>query len=235
VTRLLVSVRNAEEARTALDAGVDLIDVKEPSRGSLGAAAPCVVADVVAAVAGRLPVSAALGELLAADDGDAIQRAAAIPPGVRFAKLGLAGCGELPDWRDRWSAALRALPPGIAAVAVAYADWRAASAPPPREVVAAAVQLGCRAMLIDTFDKCGGDLFGNLAVHEVRDVVEQARADGLLAVLAGSLVGHALRQAIELRPDYVAVRGAACRGRRDARLDGALTAALVANLSKAVV
>ena len=72
MTRLLVSVRSADEARTALAAGVDLIDVKEPARGSLGAASPGVVADVVGAVAGRVPVSAALGELFEAGDFNAI-------------------------------------------------------------------------------------------------------------------------------------------------------------------
>ncbi len=42
MTRLLVSVRSAAEAEIALSAGADLIDVKEPSRGSLGAADPAV-------------------------------------------------------------------------------------------------------------------------------------------------------------------------------------------------
>jgi uncharacterized protein (UPF0264 family) len=36
--RLLVSVANAAEARTALEGDADIIDVKDPSRGSLGMA-----------------------------------------------------------------------------------------------------------------------------------------------------------------------------------------------------
>ena len=55
MTRLLVSVRSAEEAADAVSAGADLIDVKEPSAGSLGAATPEVVAAVMEAVAGRRP------------------------------------------------------------------------------------------------------------------------------------------------------------------------------------
>ena len=42
MSRLLVSVRSAAEAEVALGAGADLIDVKEPSRGSLGAADPAL-------------------------------------------------------------------------------------------------------------------------------------------------------------------------------------------------
>ena len=37
-SRLLVSVRSAAEAEIALHGGADLIDVKEPTRGSLGRA-----------------------------------------------------------------------------------------------------------------------------------------------------------------------------------------------------
>jgi uncharacterized protein (UPF0264 family) len=64
MTRLLVSVRDAAEARAVLDAGAHLIDVKEPRRGSLGAADGRQVADVLNTVAGRVPVSAAMGELI---------------------------------------------------------------------------------------------------------------------------------------------------------------------------
>ena len=38
VTKLLISVRNSTEAALAAQAKVDLIDIKEPSQGSLGAA-----------------------------------------------------------------------------------------------------------------------------------------------------------------------------------------------------
>lgn len=62
--QLLVSVRNAEEAVQAADSGADIIDVKEPEFGSLGFAGGATIREVVDAVAGRIPVSAALGECL---------------------------------------------------------------------------------------------------------------------------------------------------------------------------
>ena len=39
-TRVLASVRSLEEARIALDAGVDINDLKAPARGALGAVEP---------------------------------------------------------------------------------------------------------------------------------------------------------------------------------------------------
>ena len=46
--RLLVSVVSAEEARRALAGGADIIDVKDPGEGALGAPAPRVLSEVVA-------------------------------------------------------------------------------------------------------------------------------------------------------------------------------------------
>src|SRR5437870_6982957 len=60
---LLVSVRSASEAEAALAGGAHLIDVKEPGRGPLGRADDATIAAVVQRVAGRRPVSVALGEL----------------------------------------------------------------------------------------------------------------------------------------------------------------------------
>ncbi len=65
--QLLVSVRNAAEAIAAVEGGADIIDVKEPNRGSLGCAAPAVIREIGAVVRGSLfsqrPLSVALGEL----------------------------------------------------------------------------------------------------------------------------------------------------------------------------
>ena len=60
---LLVSVRNADEARIALAGGADVIDVKEPIADRWGRPTR-TVADVVAAVGERAPISMAVGELL---------------------------------------------------------------------------------------------------------------------------------------------------------------------------
>src|SRR5207248_4650901 len=84
--KLLVSVRNRAEAEAALAGGADLIDVKEPKRGALGAADARTLAAVVAAVAGRRPVSAALGELR-----ETFWKGPPALPGLAYVKWGLAG------------------------------------------------------------------------------------------------------------------------------------------------
>ena len=214
MARLLVSVRNVDEARVALRAGVHLIDVKEPSRGSLGRAERSVVDEIVAAVGKAAPVSMALGEL--ATDGGLSGGVTAA--GVSYVKLGLAGMADEPDWPERWRRAVE--PMGrVAVVAVVYADWPAARAPRPERVLMEACRLGCRALLIDTFDKSAGSLLSHWPIDDLSAFVAEIRRRAMLAVLAGSLDGDAIDRVLSLAPDYIAVRGAACRGGRGGTVD----------------
>jgi hypothetical protein len=217
---LLVSVRNAAEALAALAGGADVIDVKEPDRGPLGAADASTLAAVVRAVAGRLPVTAALGELI-----ELIRiKRQPICHGVSFFKIGLAGCRSLPNWRSHWRDAIAAVGPSCregpraaspaAPAAVAYADWRVADAPEPEDVMQAALELGCPALLVDTWSKSTGSLFAHWPLEEVGKFVQSARSRGLHVVLAGSLETESLLAAAGLAPDLVAVRRAACDGGR---------------------
>lgn len=222
ITRLLVSVRSADEAEQCLDAGVDLIDIKEPMHGSLGAAELDTVADVVARIAGRAPLSVALGELV---------EARGLPPHfageVRFAKFGMADCAHRPDWHDRWRAAIERLPARVAPVAVGYADWKSAGAPPPEVILERAKSLNCQAFLIDTFDKRAGDLLAHLSEQQLNGLLQAARRARLLCVFAGSLCLGAIERLSPLAPDYFAVRGAACGGKRCDALDAARLRELV--------
>lgn len=223
-TRLLVSVRDPLEARDALDAGADLIDVKEPRRGALGAVDTEVLRQIVQSVAGHVPVSAALGELLS--EGRA--GAGALPPGVALAKFGLAGCGGRADWPTRLRDAVAALRHETRGVAVIYADHLAADSPPADEVIQHGRSAGCRAVLVDTHDKRAGGLLELWTLDECRRVIEQIRASGMMAVMAGSLTAPSIARILPLAPDYVAVRGAACRDSREGALDGDLVRELVA-------
>lgn len=217
---LLVSVRGAAEAVEALAGGADVIDVKEPKRGSLGAADASTIAEVVRAVNGRAAVTAALGELNELVSGGLGFHPATAPPGIALIKIGLAGCRANPDWICAWRDAIAAvLANGRALasrpVAVVYADWEAANAPAPSEVLNAAVQVRCPALLVDTWDKSSGSLFDHWPAMGLRSYVDEVRSRGIRVVLAGSLSACAVGEAVRLKPDLIAVRTAACDGGRD--------------------
>jgi uncharacterized protein (UPF0264 family) len=234
MTRLLISVRDLAEARAVLAIdGVDLIDVKQPSLGSLGRADPEVVRAVIAAAAGRLPVSAACGELMDAD-----QHAAPHGGGwngAEYFKFGLAGAASSANWSDRWAKAVQSVrrssgshPPRP--VAVVYADWRAADAPRPDEVIEVGATVGCEAALLDTCWKSHGPITDLWTTAQIEAFVQNARRRGMLAVVGGSLTIDTIPQVMRLRADVVAIRGAACRVDRTSQIDPDRVRRLVACL-----
>ena len=217
---LLVSVRNATEAQSALAGGADVIDIKEPARGALGAADSDTIAEIVKAVAGRAPVSAALGELVELLDATNGNSPPKLIAGVSLFKVGLSGCANHADWQNGWQRLIASITAPSSnqrakAVAVAYADWRAAESPRPQDVLNAAIDLRCPALLVDTWGKSGGTLFDHWPIEDVRRFSEEVTSHGIAIVLAGSLVGPEIAKATRLAPSLVAVRTAACEGGRE--------------------
>jgi len=230
-TGLLVSVRSADEALAALAGGADVIDVKEPNRGPLGAANHETIADVVRAVHGRVPVTAAAGELVELIPALPAKSLRPLPSGVAFVKIGLSHCRAARDWQTQWRAAFQALrndanPSHALPVAVVYADWDAAEAPRPESIHSAALDIGCRVILVDTWEKTSGGLLDYWPAEKLKLFVKCVRASGSAVVLAGSLSGVNLLTAAELRPHLVAVRGAACNAGRCATVSQARVADL---------
>src|SRR5262245_29278297 len=62
-TLFLASVRDAAEAELAIGAGADIVDLKDPEGGALGALPPATIEACVRAIGGRVPVSATIGDL----------------------------------------------------------------------------------------------------------------------------------------------------------------------------
>jgi uncharacterized protein (UPF0264 family) len=211
--RLLISVRDASEAVAALTGGADLIDVKEPANGPLGRADSPVIESIVNVVAGRVPVSAAFGELEL--------RPAALPGNLAFIKFGLAGWRGR-DWPSAWERVRAQLSVTCAPVAVAYADWLLADAPPPEEVAAIATERRFGAFLIDTFEKNGATLLDRMPMDTIAGLTRRCQSAGVPVALAGSLGLAEIEQLRELAPDWFAVRGAACRRGRGSSIDETL-------------
>lgn len=215
MTQLLVSVRSAEEAAAALAGGVDWIDVKEPARGSLGAADPQVWREVVRTVAAAVPVSVALGEL-----SDAAARYADESfAGVSLAKYGLANLANEPDWMSGAIAAYQRIPNGCARVAVYYADQDRAQCPSLAEVIRLSQAVSAAAILIDTFVKDGRTLFDFLSRDQLATAIVQIQQSGAIAACGGSLTAAHFADAIHAGANVLAVRGAACADQRTSAIN----------------
>lgn len=238
-TRLLVSVRNAEEAAIAVDGGAEIIDVKEPNRGSLGFAGLTAIDSVLRTVAGRCQVSAAMGEctdwLTENSPLDAALPKEAVIPMLQYVKLGLSrlvlrdnagkhddtsstGSSSGSDWINKWNGARDKVSTSHdhspAWIAVSYADYAETGTPTPEEIIDAAAEC-CTGFLIDTFRKDGPGTPDLLSDQRLLHLRELAAGAGLMFALAGKITQHHLPLVKRINPDVLAVRGAVCdRGDR---------------------
>lgn len=233
---LLVSVRDAVEAETALVGGAAIIDVKDPAAGSLGAASAATVAGVAAIVGTRVPWTVAAGELrdemahpgtirrwlsaIAVEAGDTRHSA---PAALKVGLAGLAGSA----WRQSFRDVMDGLPETTTRVAVAYADWKRVGSPHPLDIVAEAREAS-GALLIDTADKAGPDLLQACSRADLDAWVAAARSAGMAVALAGRLRLDQIPAVGRLKPDVVALRSAVCSNHRLGPVDAALVRRAVA-------
>jgi hypothetical protein len=216
--RLLVSVVSAAEARRALDGGADIIDVKDPSEGALGAPSPSVLSEVVREVGAAAPHTAALAA-----------RGAALS-GAGYVKAGLRGVCELHSAVALMRAVADAVGPQTAVIAAAYADADALDPPAlaPAWLPELVKRAGISGALVDTFVKDGRGLYGWLSESDLADLIARTHEAGASFAVAGQLTRAELRR---VAADVVGVRSAVCHGGdRAADLDAALVAAAVAEL-----
>jgi len=206
MTRMLASVVDDLELETAIEAGADIIDLKNPLTGALGALPIASIRSLAARSAGRRPVSATVGDLPA----DPVRLTAAIrrtaASGVAYVKVGFFS-------NDNLSECLRAIAEltrrhGVVAVLFADRD-------PPLERLDEFAVAGFRGVMLDTADKGGGGLLQHIGVARLGCFVAEARALGMLSGLAGSLRLEDIARLLPLAPDYLGFRGALCeRGER---------------------
>lgn len=230
VPQLLVSVRSANEAIAASAGGCQILDVKEPSFGSLGKADNGVIEQVLqAGLRTGIPVSAALGEVT---DYSRLPRSENLNEGLpdslsqlSFTKLGLAGLSLDSKWSARWQDTMSLLTESFSEdrasvhqwVAVIYADWEQAAAPSPDAIVDCVLSsrlssdIRIAGVLVDTWSKKSGRLLDALEVEHLRDLAAAVQHSGRFFAVAGRLTSSMLSELNSIQPDVVAIRSAACR------------------------
>lgn len=211
MTHFLASVRNAAEAECVLAAGADIVDLKEPDEGALGAVAPSVVRACLRTIGGRKPVSATVGDLPMNPAVVADAVAATAELGVDTVKLGILVGG------DPWGCfeVLGSLGTPADLVLVFFGDM-----PTDIDPVEAARASGANGVMLDTAGKERGSLTDHMTLGEIGRFVDRAHHAGLQVGLAGSLRPHHVQPLLGLRPDVIGFRGALCeQSARGSNLD----------------
>jgi hypothetical protein len=215
--RLLVSPMNMEEAHAALAGGADILDVKNPKEGSLGANFPWVIRSVADLAGGRVPVSATIGDLEFKPGTASLAALGAASSGADYVKAGLLGvktCDQAEEMLKAIVRAVKDLDPKKKVVASGYSDYLRVGSISPMLLPAAASEAGADVVMVDTAIKDGKPTFDFMGEKDLADFIELGHSNDLEVALAGSIGFPHLETLLRLQPDIIGVRGIVCGGDR---------------------
>ncbi|WP_423792011.1 (5-formylfuran-3-yl)methyl phosphate synthase [Methanocaldococcus indicus] len=212
---LLVSPINKEEAIEAIEGGADIIDVKNPKEGSLGANFPWVIREIREVTPKELLVSATVGDVPYKPGTVSLAALGACIAGADYIKVGLYGAKNYYQALDIMKNVVKAVKDyddNKIVVAAGYADAYRVNAVEPLIIPKIARDAGADVAMLDTAIKDGKTLFDFLDKEILAEFVEEAHSYGLKCALAGSIKKEHFPILKDIGTDIVGVRGAACKG-----------------------
>jgi uncharacterized protein (UPF0264 family) len=233
--KLLISAINEKEASQAIAGGADIIDVKNPKEGALGANYPWVIKKIRQITPKNIEVSCTLGEVPNLPGSISLAALGAASLGVDYIKVGLNGLKtpqEITFLLQNVNRAAKGCNPKIKVVATGYADAERVGAVDPLLIPEIASKAQVEVAMIDTAVKDGKNLFDFLTVEQLKKFVNSTHDFGLEAALAGSLRKQDLPAVYGLGADVAGLRGAACTNSN--RVTGQITKKLVHELVETV-
>jgi uncharacterized protein (UPF0264 family) len=226
---------NEKEASEAIAGGADIIDVKNPKEGALGANYPWVIKKIREITPKNIEVSCTLGEAPNLPGSISLAALGAASLGVDYIKVGLYGLKtpkEAIFLLQNVNRAAKEYNPKIKVVATGYADAERIGAVDPLLIPEIAHKAQVDVAMIDTAVKDGKNLFDYLTQEQLTKFINSAHNFGLEAALAGSLRKQDLPVVYGLGADVAGLRGAACTNSN--RVTGQITRKLVHELVEIV-
>lgn len=202
MTSLLISVINEDEAQIALDFGADIIDLKNPSAGALGALPLAMIQTIISKVNGQKKVSATIGDIP--------MDAALICERIEcFKRLKLdyikIGFFETQDYASILSTLAHYAKEGVQLIAVLFAEYDY-----PHGLIQQLQAANFIGVMMDTAHKNGQSLFSHYSIESAGTFVKEVQSNNMLAGIAGSLTIEHIAAIKTIAPNYVGFRGGAC-------------------------
>jgi uncharacterized protein (UPF0264 family) len=233
--KVLISPKDENEAIEAIAGGADIIDVKNPNEGALGANFPWIIRRIIEIAPKNIEVSCALGEVPNLPGAISLAALGAATTGVNYIKVGLFGLRtqkEAVHLMQMVNKAAKDFNPSIKVVASGYADAARANTIDPLLIPEIAYKAKADVAMIDTAIKDGKSLFTFLVKSQIQSFVDSAHKYGLKGALAGSLQKEDLPVVHALGADIAGLRGAACT--LSDRVNGKITRERVRELVEVV-
>ncbi len=233
--KLLVSPINVEEAKISRLGGADIIDVKNPKEGSLGANFPWMI-KAVKQVAGNVPVSATIGDFNYKPGTASLAALGAAVAGAEYIKVGLYDIQTKEQAFDMLVNIVRSVKDydkNKKVVASGYSDYRRINSISPFELPEIGAKAGVDIVMMDTGIKDGRSTFEFLKEQELTEFVKNARKYGLKTALAGTIKFDDIPALKRISPDIIGVRGCVCGGDRNSSIKLELVEKLKKEINRA--
>ncbi|HYN54234.1 MAG TPA: (5-formylfuran-3-yl)methyl phosphate synthase [Methylotenera sp.] len=212
MTQLLISVTSIAEAQIVLENGVDIIDLKDPLTGALGALPLSQIEVIVDFVDRRKLVSATIGDMPMQPELIFDSVAKLRNTKVDFIKIGFFPAGNYQPTLDK----LRTITAnGVKLIAVLFAEYEYSDA-----LIKSIQQAGFHGVMWDTAQKDGNTFMYYRSAVNCKEFAKRVLEIGMSFGLAGSLQLQHIVAARELNPTYIGFRGGVCdSNKRESGLD----------------
>jgi len=200
---MLASINSLDEALQIQHLGIDIIDLKQPAKGALGALALTEVQTIVDHLGHINTLSATIGDLPM--EPDRVQHAvlSMAASGVDYIKIGFFSAGDTLATLNRLKSDIEQN--NLRLIAVLFADQQ-----PDFSLIPRLAETGFSGVMLDTADKQNGSLLDVMPLKRIEQFVQHAKQHRLLTGLAGSLRQTHIHQLLPFQADYLGFRGALC-------------------------
>jgi len=203
-TKILTSIKSLTEIRLVLKKGVDVIDFKDPSNGSLGALATKQISLFLKSIPSNQLTSSTIGDI---EDIKTIREKVVMlsKTNIDFIKIGF----FFDYTKIKILKNLKKLAKNKKIIAVLFADNK-----PNLNLIREIKKIQFDGILIDTKNKKNGNLRNYLSTKKLKNFIKVSKEQNLSIGLAGSLNIKDIDPLIRLKPDYLGFRGALCMAKK---------------------
>ena len=199
-TKILVSIKSFNEAMLVLNKGIDIIDFKDPTLGSLGALPIDKIQSCLNIIPPNQLTSATIGDICNIEE---IKKKTLFLSKIEIDFIKIGFFFNKNKLKNLFS--IKRLAKNKKIIAVLFADKK-----PTLDIIKEIKKIHFDGILIDTQSKENGNLRDYLNNSEIERFIKFSKKENLTIGLAGSLTFDDIDPLRKLNPDYLGFRGALC-------------------------
>jgi len=212
--KILISVKDKKEASAVIkgsSGGVELIDIKNPEEGTLGANYPWVIQEIKKVVPKSMKIAASIGDLDFKPGFASLAAYGASFLGLDYITASIFNVkneNEVEEIESSIFKSMRLNNEKTELIIAGYADYGRIETVNPFDFIG---RLRFASMvMLDTAIKDGKNIFSFFSKQELLEFKQKCRKKNMKFILAGSLREADLKDAVKISPDYLGFRGIVC-------------------------